>query len=92
MKFTTRYSAELLTVQEDQYRNPFYGDGFAFGGDGFSSYRRIFNWTWTNLLDYRINLNKDGDMYLNLQLGQESQKLNNYCCRQAGKVFPALYN
>ncbi len=88
LKFITRYSAELLTVQEDQYRNPFYGDGFAFGGNGFSSYRRIFNWTWTNLLDYRLNLNRDGDMYVNLQLGQESQKLNNYLLQAGGQGFP----
>ena len=89
LKFTTRYSGELLTIQEDQYRNPFYGDGQAQGGDAFSVYRRIFDWTWSNLLDYRINLIEDKDFYLNLQLGQESQKFNNYILQAGGQGFPA---
>ncbi len=88
LKFTSRYSGELLTVQEDQYRNPFYGDGFALGGNAFSSFRRIFDWTWTNLLDYRINVNSAKDVYVNLQLGQEAQNTNNYVVQAGGQGFP----
>ena len=32
LKFTSRYSAEYFDVSEDQYRNPFYGDGQATWG------------------------------------------------------------
>ncbi len=88
LKFTSRYSAELLTVQEDQYRNPFYGDGNANGGDGFSSYRRVYDWTLTNLLDYKIDLNDAKDVYLNLQAGQESQQYKNYLLQAGGQGFP----
>ena len=88
LKFTTRYSGELITLQEDQYRNPFYGDGHAFGGDGFSAYRKVFDWTWTNLLDYRLNINHAQDIYVNIQLGQESQKQNRYLLQAGGQGFP----
>jgi TonB-linked SusC/RagA family outer membrane protein len=88
LKFTSRYSGELLGVQEDSYRNPFYGDGAAYGGDAFSAYHRVFDWTWTNLLDYRVGLNQAKDINLNLQLGQESQKLNSYLLQAGGQGFP----
>ncbi len=88
LTFTSRYSGELLNVQEDQYRNPFYGDGQAQGGDGFSSFRRVFDWTWTNLLNYKLNLNSVQDIYLNFQAGQESQKYNNYLLQAGGQGFP----
>ncbi|MDQ2753035.1 MAG: SusC/RagA family TonB-linked outer membrane protein, partial [Bacteroidota bacterium] len=88
LKFISRYSGELLTVQEDQYRNPFYGDGFALGGNAFSSFRRIFDWTWTNLVDYRIDVNNTKDVYVNLQLGQEAQATNNYIVQAGGQGFP----
>ena len=88
LKFTSRYSGELIGIQEDSYRNPFYGDGYAYGGDAFSSYHRIFDWTWTNLLNYNANLNKAQDLTLNLQLGQEAQKSNNYWLQAGGQGFP----
>ncbi len=88
LSFISRYSGELLTVQEDQYRNPFYGDGQAGGGDGTSSFRRVFDWTWTNLLNYKLNLNAAQDIYVNLQAGQESQKFKDYILQASGQGFP----
>ena len=53
LKLTSRFSSEYIAVQEDQYRNPFYGDGYGDGGDAFSNYNRIFDYTWSNFLDFK---------------------------------------
>jgi TonB-linked SusC/RagA family outer membrane protein len=88
LKFTSRFSPEYLTVQEDSYRNPFYGDGQALGGDATSIYRRIFNWTWSNFADYRINLSPDRDMYIDLKAGYEAQESRDYLLQASGQNFP----
>lgn len=92
LKFTSRYSAEYLTVQEDSYRNPFYGDGQAAGGDAFAVYRKIFNYTWSNFADYRLNLNSDQDMYLDLKAGFEAQEYKDYLLQTGAQGFPLNLN
>ena len=89
LKFTSRFSAEYLGVQEDQYRSGFYGDGFADGGDAQSSYTRNFNYTWDNFVDWKQKTNKDGDMYLDLKAGIEAFDGKNYNLTAAGHTFPA---
>lgn len=88
LRFTSRYGAEYLDISEDQYRNPFYGDGQANGGDGFSSYQRYYNWTWTNFLDFRQTLNRDKDIYLDLKAGYEAQQVNLYLLQAGGQGYP----
>lgn len=88
LKLTSRYSAEFLTVQEDAYQNPFYGDGFSVGGAGYASNRRVFDWTWSNLLNYKHELNSAGDVYFEVMGGYESQYYNNYLMQANGQVFP----
>lgn len=92
LKFTSRYSAEFLTVQEDLYENPIYGDGQTNGGFGIASNRRVFDWTWSNVLDYKQALNKDGDIYIDLLGGVESQYYNNYLLQSQAQVFPGILN
>lgn len=88
LKFTSRYSAEFLSIQEDAYLNPFYGDGQTTGGNGFASNRQVFDWTFTNLLDYRQGLNADRDIYFDIYAGYESQYYRNYLMQAGGQVFP----
>jgi len=88
LKFTTRYGGEYFDVSEDQYRNPFYGDGQANGGDAFSSYKRIYDWTWTNFFDYKQNINREGDFYFDAKLGYEAYALNQYTLQAGGQAFP----
>ncbi|MBS1663980.1 MAG: TonB-dependent receptor [Bacteroidetes bacterium] len=88
LRLTSRYGGEYFDVSEDQYRNPFYGDGQANGGDGFSSYKRIYDWTWTNFLDYRQTLNRDKDIYFDVKAGYESQQVNQYLLQAGGQTFP----
>ncbi|MEP6683142.1 MAG: TonB-dependent receptor [Parafilimonas sp.] len=90
LKFTSRYSAEYLTVAEDLYQNPFYGDGESNGGLGLASNRRVFDWTWTNLLDFKHALNADKDFYFDIYGGYESQYYNNYVLQAGAQVFPGV--
>jgi len=89
LRFTSRYSAEFLTIQEDAYQNPFYGDGWNTGGAGLASNRRVFDWTWTNLLNWKHALNANNDFYVEIMGGYESQYYNNYFLQAGGQVFPA---
>ncbi|MEO7121319.1 MAG: SusC/RagA family TonB-linked outer membrane protein [Ginsengibacter sp.] len=88
LKFTSRYAAEYFDISEDQYRNPFYGDGYAAKGDAYSAYTRVFDWTWTNFLDLKQNLNKNKDVYFDLKLGYEAQQYNYYTLQAGGQAFP----
>ncbi len=89
LKFTSRYSAEYFDVQEDQYQNPFYGDGYGTNGYATGIYSRIFNWTWSNFLDFKQTINKAKDMYFDLKVGQESSQNKYYTLNAQGQAFPA---
>lgn len=89
LKFTSRYSAEYFDVSEDAYRNPFYGDGQAQGGDAFSAYTRLFNYTFSNFFDYRKSINKAQDVYFDVKLGYEASAIKNYTLQAGGQAFPA---
>jgi TonB-linked SusC/RagA family outer membrane protein len=90
LKFTSRYSAEYLTIPEDAFLSPFYGDGFSTQGYVAASNRRVFDWTWTNLLDFKHALNKNGDFYFDIYGGYESQFYNNYFLEADAQNFPKL--
>ncbi|HEY2721769.1 MAG TPA: TonB-dependent receptor [Chitinophagaceae bacterium] len=86
LKITSRFAGEYIDVSEDSYRNPFYGDGFAQGGDAFASYRRVTDYTWSNFADYRHDFNSD--LYFDLKAGYESQFTRNYLLQAGGQGFP----
>jgi TonB-linked SusC/RagA family outer membrane protein len=92
LKFTTRYAGEYSDISEDQYRNPFYGDGYAASaaaaGNAFSTYTRLYDWTWTNYLDFRQSLNKDQDFYFDVKPGYESYEFNKYNLQTGAQGFP----
>ncbi len=90
LKFKTSYAYDLSNLEEEQYNNPFYGDGAVlkagsptFGnnvqydvttGRSLAYYTRYFNWTWTNTLNYHHNISRAGDFGFNVQIGYESNK------------------
>jgi TonB-dependent starch-binding outer membrane protein SusC len=75
LKFTTRYGVDYITLEEDQYDNPFHGDGRTTNGSLFFNYTKVFNWVWTNQLDYRQYIfGRDNDIYIDAKLGYESQR------------------
>lgn len=88
LKFTSRFSGEYLAVQEDQYRNPFYGDGYGDQGDATSNYNRVFSYTWSNFFDFRQKVNTDGDEYFDLKGGIEAYDFKSYTLDASGHSFP----
>jgi hypothetical protein len=63
-------------------------DGIPVGA-GLASNRRVFDWTWTNLLNWKHALNANNDFYFEIMGGYESQYYNNYFLQAGGQVFPA---
>lgn len=75
LKFTSRYGVDYINLEENRYDNPFHGDGRTASGRVFFFYTKIFNWVFTNQLDYRQHLfGKDSDIYIDAKLGYEAQK------------------
>lgn len=73
LKLTSRYGGEYIELLENNFQNPIYGDGTASNGDAYTSNLRVFNWTWTNMVDYRQKLNAADDIYFDAKLGYEAQ-------------------
>ncbi|MFA4868875.1 MAG: TonB-dependent receptor [Pedobacter sp.] len=79
LSFTSRFGADYNNLEEDTYYNPTHGTG-TFYDSGFSSrgYTRYFNWTWTNMVDYHFDLQRDQTWVGNIKVGYEAQKSQNY--------------
>ena len=88
LTLSSQYGVDYNTIEENFYRNPFFGDGRTANGSAFAYYTRYFNWTWTNLAEYRLNLNKEQDVYVDLKVGYEAQKSNGYFVTAYGEGFP----
>jgi TonB-linked SusC/RagA family outer membrane protein len=73
LKFKTQYGVDYNILEEDQYNNPFHGDGFNVNGRAFAYFTRYFNNTWTNTLDYKYDITKNGDLSVDAKIGHESQ-------------------
>lgn len=89
LKFTSRYSGEYLDINEYQYWNPLYGDGSGTSGLGQAFDRKLFDWTWSNQLNYRLNLTGAKDFYLDLLAGTEAYNLSDNSLQASGSNFPA---
>jgi TonB-linked SusC/RagA family outer membrane protein len=96
LSLTSRYSGEYSDISEDQYWNPFYGDGYSSdpsaAGQAYSVYTRIYDWTWSNFVDFKQNLSKDGTFYFDLKPGYEAYEYNNYNLQAGAKGFPQTFD
>jgi len=98
LKFTSRYSAEYFTLQENQYQNPFYGSLFSSynlllndpSGYSASSFTSVFDYTWDNYFDYKKGLNKENNIYFDLKAGYEAHQFDYYTLQAAGDVLPSV--
>lgn len=78
LKFTSRVGLDYNTLEEDYYNNPTHGNGIYYGGLSTRNYSRYHTWTWTNMLDYSLNLDKTAFWKVNLKGGYEAQKTAMY--------------
>ncbi|HEU0112853.1 MAG TPA: TonB-dependent receptor [Flavisolibacter sp.] len=88
LKFRSSFSGDFNNLEEDQYNNPFHGDGQASNGRAFAYYTRYMNKVWTNTLNYGRSLNQSGDINVNAQIGYESQKSTGYFSSVQSQDFP----
>lgn len=89
LKFKSTYGIDYNVLEEDQYNNPLHGDGLASNGRAFSYYTRYFNYVWTNTLDFKQDILKNGDLSFSAQAGYESQKSQGYFSSLQAQQFPA---
>jgi TonB-linked SusC/RagA family outer membrane protein len=90
LRFGSKLGLDYLDVEEQQYYNPFFGDAVTRGGDLYNYYTRIFNWVWTNTLDYHQDFDKSGNLTADLKLGYESQKSKEYDISAYGSGVPGV--
>lgn len=88
LKFTSRLGADFNNLEEDSYSNPVYGGAALNNGSASRYYTRYFNWIFTNLLDYRLDLNKDNTWVANIKAGYEAQKSQYYFSSVTSNGFP----
>lgn len=92
LKFTSKYGVDYNNLEEDSYQNPFYGDGASVGGSSTRYYTRYFNWVWTNMLDYKWDINKDNNWIANVKLAYEAQKSKYYSLSAYAENLPLNTN
>jgi len=90
LKFSTRIGLDHFTLEEPSYNNPFFGDAVTNGGRMTNFYTRVFNWVWTNTLDYSREIDKEGNLTGNLKVGYEAQRSNTYTISADGTGVPQL--
>ena len=84
---SSQFGMDYNSLEEDQYNNPFHGDGAAAGGRAFSRYTRYANWTSTTLLNYTKGFFGD-DLTLKAQAGYEGQRSKGYFLNVQSQGFP----
>lgn len=88
LTLSSQYGIDLNVLEEYRFMDPRFGDGYAVNGRGTANYTRYFNWTWTNLAEYHLDINRDQEFYADVKAGYEAQKSTAYLMRSAGTNFP----
>ncbi|MGZ8561563.1 MAG: SusC/RagA family TonB-linked outer membrane protein, partial [Flavisolibacter sp.] len=88
LRFSTRFGIDYNNIEEQNFWNQFHGDGISYGGLLQTNNSRLFNWIFTNVLDYNTSFLNDGRLKLDAKLGYETQKNKGYFVYSAGQGFP----
>jgi len=88
LELSSQFGLDYNNFEEDQYNNPYHGDGSAAGGRAFSRYTRYTNWTSTTLLSYTKSFLHDGDLTVRAKVGYEAQKSKGYFLNVQAQGFP----
>jgi TonB-linked SusC/RagA family outer membrane protein len=89
LKYTGFVSIDYHSIEETIFQNPAMGDGISSGGIGTSDYTRYFNWLTRNQLDYRYNIPKIEDFYVDASIGYEAQRTTEYLSSAVATGYPA---
>ena len=88
LRFTTRFGIDYNQIEEQNFWNQFHGDGTSYVGLLQTSNNRLFNWVFTNQLDYSAMFGPDAKFRVDAKVGYESQKSKTYNVASAGQGFP----
>jgi TonB-dependent starch-binding outer membrane protein SusC len=88
LKFTTRYGVDYFNLEEFEYQNPFFGDARTVGGRIIAVDTRVFNWVWTNTLDYHWEILQERDLNADIKVGYEAQESEQYRLSLQGEGIP----
>ncbi|TDS13964.1 SusC/RagA family TonB-linked outer membrane protein [Sphingobacterium paludis] len=88
LKLSSKYGIDYTNIEEDYYNSPTYGDGRNVGGRSYRDYTRYFNWVWTNLIEYKWDIDSNKDWIANIKAGYEAQKSQSYTSSVAVQNVP----
>lgn len=86
--FTSTFGLDYFNIEEESYRNPFFGDARTTAGSVTNLVTRVTNYVWTNLLDYHHDFLSDKSLGLDVKAGYEAQKSKEYDVSASGTGVP----
>ena len=87
LKLTSRFGIDYNNIEEYLFYNPIFGDAASTNGYTANSYKRLYNWVWTNLADYNFDA-MNGDLDGVVTVGYEAQNSKTYTQSGDGTVLP----
>ena len=88
LDFTSFFSIDYNILEENAFENGTLGDGKSYGGRGTNDYTRYFNWLTRNQLEYRWDIPRVDNFYLDATAGYETQKSSEYYTSVVATGFP----
>jgi TonB-dependent starch-binding outer membrane protein SusC len=88
LSFTSGIGFQYIALEEYYYNNPFHGDGKAANGRGYAYDTRYSLYDFTNQLDYKANLTKNGNLLLTAKAGYEALQSKSYFVSAQSQNFP----
>lgn len=86
--FTSTFGIDYFNIEEELYRNPFFGDARTTSGSVTNLATRVSNYVWTNLFDYHHDFLKDKSLGMDVKAGYEAQKSKEYDISASGTGVP----
>ncbi|STD52966.1 SusC/RagA family TonB-linked outer membrane protein [Empedobacter falsenii] len=75
LTFDTNFGAQYQTLAEEQWNNPWYGDGVSVNGRLYETDSKYFDWNWVNTLGYRKVINEVHDFQANVGMEYQEHKM-----------------
>jgi TonB-linked SusC/RagA family outer membrane protein len=86
--FTSTFGIDYISLEEEEYRNPFFGDARTTDGSVTNLQTRLSNIVWTNLLDYHHDFLQGKSLGMDIKAGYEAQKSKEYDVSASGTGVP----
>jgi len=88
LDFTSTFGIDYFNIEEEEYRNPFFGDARTTAGSVTNFTTRVANTVWTNLLNYHHDFFQSKNLGMDVKAGYEAQKSKQYNTSASGTGAP----